>query len=60
MRDRPKEGYAVRLLYIANAPIPTEKAHGVQIMKMCEAFAQSSVETVVITPPLKEWNRSKG
>lgn len=30
----------VKLIYIANARIPTEKAHGIQIMKMCEAFSR--------------------
>jgi glycosyltransferase involved in cell wall biosynthesis len=39
-----------RLLYIANARLPTEKAHGVQIMKMCEAFAQSGVEVELVAP----------
>lgn len=29
----------MRIIYIANARIPTEKAHGIQIMKMCESFA---------------------
>lgn len=29
----------MKLIYIANARIPTEKAHGIQIMQMCEAFA---------------------
>lgn len=29
----------MKLIYIANARIPTEKAHGYQIMKMCESFA---------------------
>jgi len=28
----------MKLIYIVNARIPTEKAHGIQIMKMCEAF----------------------
>lgn len=28
----------MRILYIANVRMPTEKAHGVQIMKMCEAW----------------------
>ena len=38
-----------RILYIANARIPTEKAHGIQIMKMCEAFAAAgNVVTLVI------------
>jgi len=29
----------MKLIYIANIRLPTEKAHGLQIMKMCEAFA---------------------
>src|SRR3989344_4089836 len=29
----------MRILYLANVRLPTERAHGVQIMKMCEAFA---------------------
>ncbi len=34
----------MKIIYIANARIPTEKAHGIQIMKMCEAFAELKVE----------------
>ncbi|MDY7042156.1 MAG: glycosyltransferase family 4 protein, partial [Chloroflexota bacterium] len=37
-------------LYIANARLPTEKAHGVQIMKMCEAFAQGGAEVKLVVP----------
>lgn len=29
----------MKLIYLANIRLPTEKAHGIQIMKMCEAFA---------------------
>ncbi len=37
-----------QLLYIANARIPTEKAHGLQIMKMCHEFATKlNIELVV-------------
>jgi len=38
-----------KLIYIANARMPTEKAHGIQIMKMCEAFidVESGVELVI-------------
>jgi glycosyltransferase involved in cell wall biosynthesis len=32
----------VKIVYIANARIPTEKAHGIQIMKMCEAFSSNA------------------
>ncbi len=28
-----------QLIYIANYRLPTEKAHGLQVMKMCEAFS---------------------
>jgi glycosyltransferase involved in cell wall biosynthesis len=40
----------MKIFYIANARIPTEKAHGVQIMKMCEAFANLNHEVVLIVP----------
>lgn len=33
-----------KLLYIANVRLPTEKAHGLQIMQNCEAFADSGAE----------------
>ncbi|MBA7620879.1 D-inositol-3-phosphate glycosyltransferase [subsurface metagenome] len=38
----------MNMLYIANARIPTEKAHGLQIMKMCSEFAKKfDIELVV-------------
>lgn len=40
----------MKLIYIVNARIPTEKAHGVQIMKMCEAFALNGVELTLAVP----------
>ncbi|MDI6591894.1 MAG: glycosyltransferase family 4 protein [Patescibacteria group bacterium] len=33
----------MKIIYIANARIPTEKAHGIQIMKMCEAFSDLKI-----------------
>jgi glycosyltransferase involved in cell wall biosynthesis len=39
-----------KLVYIANARLPTEKAHGYQICKMCEAFAQEGVEVILLHP----------
>jgi glycosyltransferase involved in cell wall biosynthesis len=33
-----------KLLYITNARIPTEKAHGLQIVQNCEAFADAGLE----------------
>lgn len=38
----------MRLLYVVNARIPTEKAHGIAIMKACEAFADAGVETTLV------------
>ncbi len=40
----------MKLTYIANARIPTEKAHGIQIMKMCEAFALSNSKVELVIP----------
>jgi len=40
----------MKLIYVANARIPTEKAHGIQIMKMCEAFAGHGVEVELLVP----------
>ena len=40
----------MKFLYIANARIPTEKAHGLQIVKMCEAFAQQGLNVQLIVP----------
>lgn len=33
-----------RLIYLANVRLPTEKAHGLQIMENCDAFAAAGVE----------------
>lgn len=40
----------MKLLYIANARIPTEKAHGIQIMKMCEAFSARNIDIELVIP----------
>ena len=40
----------MKLIYIANARMPTEKAHGIQIARMCEAFANNDVEVELIIP----------
>lgn len=39
----------MKIIYISNIRIPTERAHGIQIMKMCEAFVLNgnSIELVV-------------
>jgi glycosyltransferase involved in cell wall biosynthesis len=38
------------LVYIANVRLPTEKAHGYQISKMCEAFALNGPEVMLLHP----------
>ncbi len=43
----------MKILYVANVRIPTEKAHGIQIMKMCEAFARLGQEVTLAVPPRK-------
>lgn len=43
----------MKIYYIANIRLPTEKAHGIQIMKMCEAFADLGREVELIVPDRK-------
>lgn len=40
----------MRVVYLANVRMPTEKAHGVQILKMCEAFADAGAEVELVVP----------
>lgn len=42
----------MKLLYIANARIPTEKAHGLQISKMCEVFTELGNDVELIVPEI--------
>jgi len=37
----------MKLLYIANMRFPTEKAHGLQIMQNCEAFADAGADVTL-------------
>ncbi len=39
-----------KLIYIANYRIPTEKAHGMPVMKMCEAFAEAGLDVLLVLP----------
>lgn len=39
-----------RLFYIAPVRMPTEKAHGYQIVKMCEAWSSLGIEVHLIVP----------
>ena len=40
----------MKVVYITNARLPTEKAHGIQIIKMCEAFSELGFDVNVIHP----------
>lgn len=48
----------MKILYVANVRMPTEKAHGLQIMKTCEAFADLGHEVTLVVParrnPIKD------
>ncbi len=43
----------MRIAYVANVRIPTEKAHGLQIMQMCRAFAAAGHEVTLVVPKRK-------
>lgn len=49
----------MKLIYLANIRLPTEKAHGIQIIKMCEAFASLPGVTVELVVP-QRFNPIKG
>jgi len=40
----------IKLRYISNARMPTEKAHGIQIVSMARAFAEAGVEVELVIP----------
>ncbi|MFA6171565.1 MAG: glycosyltransferase family 4 protein [Patescibacteria group bacterium] len=40
----------MKLAYIFNVRLPTEKAHGIQVMKMCEAFSLNGAKVKLIIP----------
>jgi glycosyltransferase involved in cell wall biosynthesis len=39
-----------KLVYVANNRLPTEKAHGLQIVQMCEALADAGYDLTLVTP----------
>lgn len=40
----------MKILYLSNNRFPTEKAHGLQIAKMCEAFIKEGADVLLIVP----------
>lgn len=43
----------MKIVYVVNARIPTEKAHGLQIVKTCEALAFLGQEVILVLPKRK-------
>ena len=41
---------SLKIVYIANTRLPTEKAHGLATMKLCEAFAKGGASVDLIVP----------
>lgn len=48
----------MRVYYIANFRMPSEKAHGIQVAKMCEAFIEAGADLTLIVPRRKTDTRS--
>src|SRR3989344_1814798 len=46
----------MKILYFANIRLPTEKAHGRQIMKMSESLAKAGVDLELIIPSRRNPN----
>ncbi len=44
----------MKLLYVTTARIPTEKANGIQIVKMCEAFQRQGMPVTLIVPTRRQ------
>jgi len=47
----------MKIFYLSNIRFPTEKAHGIQIMKMCQSFVSAGHEVVLVVP--KRFNQIK-
>jgi len=43
----------MRIVYVANNRLPTEKAHGLQIVQMCDAFASLGHDVTLVLPNRK-------
>lgn len=48
----------MRVYYIANFRMPSEKAHGIQVAKMCEALIEAGADLTLIVPRRKTDTRS--
>ncbi|MEK7083522.1 MAG: glycosyltransferase family 4 protein [Patescibacteria group bacterium] len=52
------QDFAKKIYYIANARMPTEKAHGIQLAKMCEAFVEHGVDFELVVPHRRTYDAS--
>ena len=43
----------MRILYISKSIIPSRTANSINVMKMCQAFAENGHEVVLLAPNLK-------
>lgn len=43
-----------KLRYIANIRVPTERAHTLQVMKMCEAFSKEGFDVELVVPDKRD------
>jgi len=43
----------MKIIYLANIRIPTEKAHGLQVMKMCQAFQGAGADIKLVVAKRK-------
>lgn len=50
--------HMTRLAYLTNSRLPTEKAHGYQICKMCEAFARHGIQVFLMHPQRPQRERA--
>ena len=51
---------SVKVYYILNARMPTERAHGIQVAKMYEAMRASGMDVTVIIPRRKNAIQESG
>jgi glycosyltransferase involved in cell wall biosynthesis len=44
----------MKIVYISNAILPSRQANSIQVIKMCQAFAQNGHEIILVAPNLKD------
>lgn len=49
----------MKIIYVVNCRLPTEKAHGHQVVKMCEAFSQNGADIQLWHPLMRQSSELK-